>query len=138
MLRNRPVNLDNPFVKLFARTLLYYIFRPFFILNQQLIQVTGSGNCYQTPAKQVGGTVLLGGTGVSGGGRLLRVTITPKAARAISFSSITRARRVRIFRNVRVDFRLFPFPKKAACHYQNKFNNLFYLFHLYVCFKGLC
>ena len=98
------------------------------ILSQQLIQVTGSGNCDQAPAKQVGG---------SGGGRWLRVTITPRAARAISFSSITRARRIRILRNVRVDFLLFPFPKKAACHYQNKFNDLFYLFHLSVCFKGV-
>ena len=113
------------------------ISRQIYYLNQQIIQVTGSGYRYQTPAKQVGGTVLLGGTGVSGGGRLLRVTITPRAARAISLSSITRARRIRIFRNVRVDFLLFPFPKKAACHYQNKFNDLFYLFHLSVCFKGL-
>ena len=113
------------------------ISRPIYYLSQQLIQATGSGNCYQAPAKQVGGSILLGGAGVSGGGRWLRVTITPRAARAISFSSITRARRVRIFRNVRVDFRLFPFPKKAACHYQNKFNDLFYLFHLSVCFKGL-
>ena len=103
------------------------ISQPIYYLNQQLIQVTGSGYRYQTPAKQVGG---------SGGGRWLRVTITPSAARAISFSSSTRARRVRIFRNVRVDFLLFPFPKKAACHYQNKFNDLFYLFHLSVCFKG--
>ena len=33
------------------------------------MQVTGSGNCDQAPAKQVGGSVLLGDTGVSGGGR---------------------------------------------------------------------
>ncbi|MCD8471223.1 MAG: hypothetical protein LRY33_00850 [Parabacteroides chartae] len=84
------------------------ISRPIYYLNQQLIQVTGSGNCDQTPTKQVGGSrgrggsvgsfvgrnivlasiagviggaglsrncplidgsVLLGGTGVSGGGR---------------------------------------------------------------------
>ena len=41
---------------------------PIYYLNQQLIQVTGSGYCDQTPAKQVGGSILLGGAGVSGGG----------------------------------------------------------------------
>ncbi len=116
------------------------------VLSQQLIQVTGSGYCYQAPAEQVGGSgggsvcSFVGDNGgqvplsvLSGGGRWVNVTITPRAARAISFSSSTRARRIRIFRNERVAFLLFPFPKKAACHYQNKFNDLFYLFHLSVC-----
>jgi hypothetical protein len=64
MFHSRPFNLDNSFIKLFARCANIFIYvNPgllFWILNQQLIQVTGSGYCYQTPAKQVGGSVLLG------------------------------------------------------------------------------
>jgi len=52
---------------------------------------------------------------LSGGLRWLSVTRTPRAARAISLSSITSARRIRIFRKVTVAFLLFFAPKKAAC-----------------------
>ena len=53
------------------------ISRPIYYLNQQLIQVTGSGYRYQTPAKQVGGSGGRGGavgSFVSGAGRLVPLT----------------------------------------------------------------
>ena len=60
------------------------ISQPIYYLSQQLIQVTGSGYRYQTPAKQVGGS---GGGGGSVGPFVGHITGAPLL---IVLSEITR------------------------------------------------